>query len=124
MHDQAASTDNQHFSSAIALLEKLIDSPAIVLQLDLDRSANAQQVYTNAATIFALILQRLGGGLTLKQTVTRMEPASKRLLPDRRGKRTSPRGPYRKRPKATKFEVNSPQEAAEIREANRKRVLE
>lgn len=72
MHDQAASTDNQHFSSAIALLEKLIDSPAIVLQLDLDRSANAQQVYTNAATIFALILQRLGGGLTLKQTVTRM----------------------------------------------------
>ncbi|MEM6469289.1 MAG: hypothetical protein AAF802_06945 [Planctomycetota bacterium] len=37
-----------------------------------DGSANGQQVYTNAATIFALILQRLGGGLTLKETVKRM----------------------------------------------------
>ena len=53
-----------------------------------------------------------------------LERASKRLLPDRRGKRTSPRVSYRKRPKATKFEVKSPQEAAQIREANRKRALE
>jgi hypothetical protein len=72
MNDQAASTDNQHFSNAITLLEELINSPAIARELDRDGSANAQQVYTNAATIFALILQRLGGGLTLKQTVTRM----------------------------------------------------
>ena len=60
------------FSQATTLLEQLIDSKSIARELHRDRSANAQQVYTHAATLFALVLQRLGGGLTLKQTVKRM----------------------------------------------------
>ncbi|MEM6980589.1 MAG: IS4 family transposase [Planctomycetota bacterium] len=60
------------FSQATTLLEQLLNSKAISRQLHQDGTARGQQVYTNAATLFALILQRLGGGLTLKQTVKRM----------------------------------------------------
>lgn len=71
-HQQATHCTETEFSQATSLLEKLFDSRKIARLLHRDGSANGQQVYTNAATIFALILQRLGGGLTLKETVKRM----------------------------------------------------
>ncbi|MEM9366629.1 MAG: hypothetical protein AAGD07_11590 [Planctomycetota bacterium] len=49
---------------------------------------------------------------------------SKRLLPDRRGKRFYPRASYQKRTKATKFESNNRGEAKQIREANRRKAHE
>ncbi|MEM9365871.1 MAG: hypothetical protein AAGD07_07725, partial [Planctomycetota bacterium] len=50
--------------------------------------------------------------------------ASKRLLPDRRGKRSYPRVSYQKRTKATKFESKNRGEAKQIREANRRKAHE
>ncbi|MEO1616185.1 MAG: hypothetical protein AAFV88_10075 [Planctomycetota bacterium] len=60
------------FSAARKLLEELLSADEIVKELEKQNSANAKQVYTNAATIFALVLQRLQGGLTLKETVKKM----------------------------------------------------
>ena len=62
----------QEFSAARTLLHELISSDVVVKELDRDGSATTHQVYGNAATLFALVLQRLEGGLTLKQTVKRM----------------------------------------------------
>ncbi|MEM6474409.1 MAG: hypothetical protein AAF802_33050, partial [Planctomycetota bacterium] len=53
-----------------------------------------------------------------------LQCASKRVLPDRRGKRSFPRVSYKKRSKATKFEVRNPGEAAQIRKEKQKRALE
>ena len=52
-----------------------------------------------------------------------IESAGKRVLPDRRGKRRYDRVSYRKRTKATQFEVRHPAEAAAIREQNRIRAM-
>lgn len=71
----------QEFSQATTLLEQLLDSKEIARQLHKDGSACGQQVYTNAATIFALTLQRLGGGWTLKQTVKQMLDHHQDLMP-------------------------------------------
>lgn len=79
--DQTSSTlSDKEFSHATSLLQQLLGSRSIVEQLEQDGSANAQQVYTNAATLFALILQRLAGGLTLTQTVKRMIDEHRDLL--------------------------------------------
>ena len=74
------SDSQQDFSAARTLLHELLSSAEIVRELDRDGSANAQQVYSNAATIFALVLQRLEGGLTLKQTVKRMVDQHRDML--------------------------------------------
>lgn len=69
---QVSENDQKNFSAARKLLQELLSSDAIVEELEDRGSASAKQVYTNAATIFALVLQRLEGGLTLKETVKRM----------------------------------------------------
>ncbi len=60
------------FSAARKLLQELLSADSIVKELEGHNSANAKQVYTNSATIFALVLQRLQKGLTLKETVKKM----------------------------------------------------
>jgi hypothetical protein len=73
LNSQVIDIDNQkEFSAAKKLLHELLSADEIVKELESQNSANIKQVYTNAATIFALVLQRLEGGLTLKQTVKRM----------------------------------------------------
>lgn len=64
--------EQSDFSAAKKLLHQLLSADSIIKELERQNSANVKQVYTNAATIFALVLQRLEGGLTLKQTVKRM----------------------------------------------------
>lgn len=66
------SAQENEFSAAKQLLQELLSADSIVKELEKHSTANAKQVYTNAATIFALILQRLEGGLTLKQTVKKI----------------------------------------------------
>jgi hypothetical protein len=74
MNTQQASENGRQedFSAARKLLHELLSAHSIVKELEKQGSTSAKQVYTNAATIFALVLQRLEGGLTLKQTVKRM----------------------------------------------------
>ena len=82
METQRASKVDQeeNFSRAKELLHKLLSSESIVQELGSYGSANAKQVYTNAATIFALVVQRLAGGITLKETVKMMVDEHRDIL--------------------------------------------
>lgn len=71
------------FSKARELLSQLIGLPDIAEVLDED-SFNARRVYTQAPTLWLLVLQRLGGGLSLKDAVEELLEHHRDLLPPNR----------------------------------------
>lgn len=72
------------FSKAQELLTKLIGLPQIREAFRHEDDANARRVYTAAPTLWLLILQRLGGGLTLEAAVAKLRKHHTDILPPNR----------------------------------------
>lgn len=70
------------FSQALATLDQLLQTPQLRARLAAQECVNAAQVYTTLPTIWLLITQRLGGGLTLSQAVSELLRHHRDLLPD------------------------------------------
>ena len=66
------------------LLADLLQLPAIIKELEEEPETNASKVYTKAPTLWLLVLQRLGGGLTLEQVVTDLVENHSDILPANR----------------------------------------
>lgn len=74
----------QRFCRAKALLSKLIELPSIKNELVGDEEVPASRVYTQAPTLWLLVLQRLGGGLTLEKAVKDLIENHTDILPPNR----------------------------------------
>ena len=61
----------EHFAAASELLKNVIQSPEISESFDPQMRTNTRMVYTKGVTLWMLILQRLGNGLSLEDTVFR-----------------------------------------------------
>lgn len=70
------------FASAMELLTKLIGHPDTQSVFDEDTTPNTRMVYTQAVTIWMLILQRMGKGLSLNAVVSQVAKFERNLLPD------------------------------------------
>src|ERR1700676_4696748 len=69
-HDASRSVDQEsQFSNARALFTELIRVPELAAVLDEEGAIHAGRVYTQAPTLWLLMLQRLGGGLSLQSVV-------------------------------------------------------
>jgi hypothetical protein len=77
MHDA-----EEQFAAASELLHRLIRSPQVSQQFDPELRTNTRMVYTKGVTVWMLILQRLGNGLSLKDTVSHVINHDRDLLPD------------------------------------------
>ena len=73
---------DEHFAAANELLKKLIQSPEISEQFDPQMRTNTRMVYTKGVTLWMLILQRLGNGLSLEETVSHIIQHDRDLLPE------------------------------------------
>lgn len=82
--DSHADEAEQRFCRAKTLLADLLQLPAIIEELQEEPQTNASQVYTKAPTLWLLVLQRLGGGLTLEQVVTDLVENHSDILPANR----------------------------------------
>jgi hypothetical protein len=72
----------EHFAAAIELLKNVIQSPEISEQFDPQMRTNTRMIYTKGVTLWMLILQRLGKGLSLEDTVSHIISHDRDLLPD------------------------------------------
>ena len=72
----------EHFSAANALLKNMIQSPEIRKSFDPRMRTNSRMVYTKGVTLWMLILQRLGNGLSLEDTVSHILTHDRDLLPE------------------------------------------
>jgi hypothetical protein len=72
----------EHFAAASELLKNVIQSPEISEQFDPQMRTNTRMVYTKGVTLWMLILQRLGNGLSLEDTVSHIINHDRDLLPD------------------------------------------
>ena len=72
----------EHFAAASELLKNVIQSPEISEQFDPQMRTNTKMVYTKGVTLWMLILQRLGNGLSLEDTVSHIISHDRDLLPD------------------------------------------
>ena len=79
-----ASDKEQDFSKARQLLVDLIALPDLQAVLDDEDCQEAKRVYTQAPTLALLVLQRLGGGLTLTAAVQELIKHHVDLLPRNR----------------------------------------
>ena len=73
---------DEHFAAVNELLKKLIQSPEISEQFDPQMRTNTRMVYTKGVTLWMLILQRLGNGLSLEETVSHIIQHDRDLLPE------------------------------------------
>lgn len=80
--DQDASCE---LNPAIELLQKLIKHPDISSVFDADVQPSTRSTYTHAVTIWMLMLQRMGKGLSLSKVVSQVLNFQRDILPD--GKR-------------------------------------
>jgi hypothetical protein len=71
------------FSKARELLSQLIGLPEIAEVLD-EECYSAKRVYTQAPTLWLLVLQRLGGGLSLEASVAELLKHHRDILPPNR----------------------------------------
>ena len=71
-----------HFAAASELLKNVIQSPEVSEQFDPQMRTNTRMVYTKGVTLWMLILQRLGNGLSLEDTVSHVISHDRDLLPD------------------------------------------
>ena len=72
----------EHFAAASELLKHVIQSPKISAQFDPQMRTNTRMVYTKGVTLWMLILQRLGNGLSLEDTVSHIINHDRDLLPE------------------------------------------
>jgi len=79
---QMDSDPQEEFASAVELLRRLGQAPEISEQFDPDTRTNTRMVYTNGVTLWLLILQRLGNGLSLEKTVSHVIMHDRDLFPD------------------------------------------
>ncbi|WP_342190252.1 IS4 family transposase [Stieleria varia] len=79
-----ATENEQQFCRAKTLLADLLQLPTIVKELEQQDASSAAKIYTQAPTLWLLVLQRLGGGLTLDQAVSDLIDNHKDLLPPNR----------------------------------------
>ena len=70
------------FAAASELLRRLIQSPEVSKEFDPDLRTTSRMVYTKGVTLWMLILQRLGNGLSLEETVSHIITHERDLLPD------------------------------------------
>lgn len=75
---------NETFCQAKSLLSELIKIPEILETIGDGETRNASMVYTRAVTLWLLVLQRLGGGLTLQSVVSELVKQHRDLLPKNR----------------------------------------
>jgi hypothetical protein len=68
--------------SAVDLLSSLLAEPLIADVLGEDTAPQSRAIYTRAVTIWMLILQRLGKGMTLEDVVSHMIDFNCNLFPD------------------------------------------
>jgi len=78
------SAAEKEFSKARQLLNDLLDLPNLKAVFDEEDDPRANKVYTQAPTLLLLILQRLGGGLTLEGAVEELLQHHQGLLPRNR----------------------------------------
>ena len=71
-----------HFAAASELLKNVIQSPEISESFDPQMRTNTRMVYTKGVTLWMLILQRLGNGLSLEDTVSHILTHDRDLLPE------------------------------------------
>lgn len=69
-------------ASALDLLSSLINAPEQQELLDPDQRETTKMVYTNAVTLWMLVLQRLGGGTSLSEVVCEALSHGHELFPD------------------------------------------
>jgi len=73
---------NEDLASALNLLGAMLNTPEQKNLLDPDERETTKKVYTNAVTLWMLILQRLGGGKSLTEVVSQVLTHDRDLLPD------------------------------------------
>ena len=73
---------NEQFAAASELLRQLIQSPEVSNQFDPELRTNSRMIYTKGVTLWMLILQRLGNGLSLEDTVSHLITHDRDLLPE------------------------------------------
>ena len=79
-----AAENEQDFSKARQLLIDLVALPDLQKVFDEEECVEAKRVYTQAPTLALLVLQRLGGGLTLTAAVQELIKHHRDLLPRNR----------------------------------------
>ena len=77
-----AHTVSSEFRSAIALLNKLMSESTVASALGEIENRQTRKVYTESVTIWMLILQRLGKGLSLAEAVSQVLNFDRNVLPD------------------------------------------
>lgn len=75
---------DEEFSKSRQLLADLIGLPDLQKTFENEGCSRPQQVYTQAPTLFLLVLQRLGGGLSLSAAVKELIEHHQDLLPKNR----------------------------------------
>ena len=84
-HAPSRATDPEsQFSNARALLTELIRVPELAAVLDEQGAVHASCVYRQAPTLWLLVLQRLGGGLSLQSAVEELIANHADVLPRNR----------------------------------------
>jgi hypothetical protein len=76
--------DEERFCRAKSLLSKLIGLPSLKREFEGQEPSCSQRVYTQAPTLWLLVMQRLGGGLSLDQVVKDLINNNRDLLPENR----------------------------------------
>ena len=72
----------EHFACATELLRSLLKNSEVTDRFDPHQRANTRMVYTKGVTLWMLMLQRLGNGLSLEATVQHVLTHDRDLLPD------------------------------------------
>jgi hypothetical protein len=73
---------SEQFTAATELLRRLIQAPEVSKHFDPELRTNTRMVYTKGVTLWMLILQRLGNGLSLEDTVSHVLTHDRDLFPD------------------------------------------
>ena len=85
-------TPEQQFAAARILLDELLQTPELQAAFDLNDRPNTKMVYTQAATIYLLILQRLRGGASMSAVVSEAVNHQANLFPDNKRVREGTQG--------------------------------
>jgi hypothetical protein len=79
---KVSESPSEEICFAVNLLRSLMVMPEEEDLIDVDERPTTRMVYTNGVTLWLLILQRLGGGKTLEETISHLIAHDFDLLPD------------------------------------------